>query len=80
MRAAGGSGILSPLRSVFPAMTRPDRFFDSDFLVDLGGELVDRLGVGVDDGAHVDAPSALSGRPATERHTEGRPLIPRRVT
>lgn len=46
----------------------------------LGGELVDRLGVGVDDGAHVDAPSALSGRPASERHTEGRPLVPRRVT
>ena len=30
----------------------------------LGGELVDRLGVGVDDGAHVDAPSSLSHRPA----------------
>lgn len=30
----------------------------------LGGELVDRLGVGVDAGAHVDAPSSLSG-PAT---------------
>jgi uncharacterized membrane protein len=28
----------------------------------LGGELVDRLGVGVDDGAHVDAPSSLSSR------------------
>jgi len=25
----------------------------------LGGELVDRLSVGVDDGAHVDAPSSL---------------------
>jgi uncharacterized membrane protein len=33
----------------------------------LGGELVDRLGVGVADGAHVDAPSSLSGRPATSR-------------
>lgn len=33
----------------------------------LGGELVDRLGVGVDDGAHLDAPSSLSGRPASER-------------
>ena len=32
----------------------------------LGGELVDRLGVGVDDGAHLDAPSSLSGRPAHE--------------
>ena len=30
----------------------------------LGGELVDRLGVGVDDGAHVDAPSSLSHRRA----------------
>jgi len=28
----------------------------------LGGELVDRLGVGVDAGANVDAPSSLSGR------------------
>ena len=30
----------------------------------LGGELVDRLGVGVDDGAHLDAPSSLTGMPA----------------
>jgi uncharacterized membrane protein len=30
----------------------------------LGGELVDRLGVGVDDGAHVDAPSSLRARRA----------------
>jgi uncharacterized membrane protein len=30
----------------------------------LGGELVDRLGIGVDDGANMDAPSSLSGRPA----------------
>jgi uncharacterized membrane protein len=30
----------------------------------LGGELVDRLGVGVDDGAHVDAPSSLTHRRA----------------
>ena len=30
----------------------------------LGGELVDRLGVGVDDGAHLDAPSSLSSKPA----------------
>ena len=33
----------------------------------LGGELVDRLAVGVDDGAHLDAPSSLSGRPAGQR-------------
>ena len=37
----------------------------------LGGELVDRLGVGVDDGAHLDAPSSLSGRPAGGRATAG---------
>jgi len=30
----------------------------------LGGELVDRLGVGVDDGANLNAPSSLSGRRA----------------
>jgi uncharacterized membrane protein len=33
----------------------------------LGGELVDRLGVGVDRGAHLNAPNSLSGRPATEQ-------------
>ncbi|WP_266367676.1 DUF2231 domain-containing protein [Tellurirhabdus rosea] len=32
----------------------------------LGGELVDRLGVGVDAGAHLNAPNALSGRPASD--------------
>jgi uncharacterized membrane protein len=31
----------------------------------LGGELVDRLAVGVDEGANLDAPSSLSGRPAS---------------
>lgn len=31
----------------------------------LGGELVERLGVAVDDGAHLDAPSSLSGQPAS---------------
>ncbi|MGH2380798.1 MAG: DUF2231 domain-containing protein [Candidatus Limnocylindria bacterium] len=30
----------------------------------LGGELVDRLGVGVDPGAHLNAPSSLTGKPA----------------
>ena len=34
----------------------------------LGGELVDRLSVGVDDGAHLDAPSSLSG-PVPQRRT-----------
>lgn len=32
----------------------------------LGGELVSRLGIGVSDGANVNAPSSLSGRPARE--------------
>ncbi len=32
----------------------------------LGGEMVDRLGVGVDDGANLDAPSSLSGLPTAE--------------
>ena len=36
----------------------------------LGGELVDRLGVGVDNGAHLNAPSSLSDRPATEHAPE----------
>lgn len=31
----------------------------------LGGELVDRLGVGVDDGANLNAPNSLSGKPAS---------------
>lgn len=33
----------------------------------LGGELVERLGVGVDDGAHLNAPSSLSGKPAESK-------------
>lgn len=32
----------------------------------LGGELVERLGVGIDNGAHLDSPNSLSGRPASE--------------
>lgn len=35
----------------------------------LGGELVERLGVGVDEGAHPNAPSSLSDRPAHENMT-----------
>lgn len=36
----------------------------------LGGELVDRLGVGVDNGAHLNAPSSLSDKPATAHAPE----------
>ncbi len=34
----------------------------------LGGELVDRLGVGIDDGAHLNAPSSLESRSARGRN------------
>ncbi len=40
----------------------------------LGGELVDRLGVGVDPGAHLNAPNSLSGRPAAAE--SGGPHVP----
>src|SRR5262245_31164522 len=43
----------------------------------LGGELVDRLAVGVDEGAHVDAPSSLSDRPAHEHARRGTTTAPR---
>lgn len=41
----------------------------------LGGELVNRLGVGVDEGAHLNAPSSLSGRPANEDQRRQRSVI-----
>lgn len=40
----------------------------------LGGELVDRLGVGVDNGAHLNAPNSLSGRPASENYESSRTM------
>ncbi len=43
----------------------------------LGGELVDRLGVGVDEGAHVNSPSSLSGRPAAQDDSVKTPPISR---
>jgi uncharacterized membrane protein len=45
----------------------------------LGGELVDRLGVGVDNGANLNAPSSLSGQPAAGSIREGQaaPSAPR---
>lgn len=44
----------------------------------LGGELVDRHAVGIDEGAHLDSPHSLSGRPAGEdgRAGSGRPAHP----
>ncbi|HEY8176666.1 MAG TPA: DUF2231 domain-containing protein [Gemmatimonadaceae bacterium] len=37
----------------------------------LGGELVDRHGMAVDEGANLDAPSSMSGLPATSTATKG---------
>src|SRR5919201_6786593 len=45
----------------------------------LGGELVERLGVGVDEGAHVQAPSSLSGQPARSGAEAPHVEAPRRV-
>ena len=36
-----------------------------------GGELVERLGIGVYEGAHPNSPNSLSGRPASEDSTGG---------
>lgn len=36
----------------------------------LGGELVERLGIGVDDGAYWNAPNSLSSRPASDNAAE----------
>jgi uncharacterized membrane protein len=40
----------------------------------LGGELVYRMNVAVDEGAHADSPSSLSGRSATERAGGAKPI------
>ncbi len=45
----------------------------------LGGELVERLGVGVDEGAHADSPSSLSSEPASAQWHPARPLQPRKA-
>jgi uncharacterized membrane protein len=48
-------------------------FILTAFTAWLGGELVDRLGVGVDEGAHLNAPNSLSGRPASEQSSDVQP-------
>jgi uncharacterized membrane protein len=45
----------------------------------LGGELVDRLGVGVDPGAHLNAPSSLSGVPAASNQPRDERLMEHEV-
>ena len=42
----------------------------------LGGELVDRLGVGVDPGANLNAPSSLSGEPAAPTNVRSQQAVP----
>ncbi len=42
----------------------------------LGGELVDRLGVGVDPGANLNAPSSLSGQPAADLQAGAMAAVP----
>lgn len=43
----------------------------------LGGELVNRMGIGVDSGAHENSPNSLSGRPASDRARKRRVRAPR---
>jgi uncharacterized membrane protein len=43
----------------------------------LGGELVGRLGVGVDEGAHLNAPNSLSKLPASAHSGTGQSELPR---
>jgi len=43
----------------------------------LGGEMVGRLGVGVDEGAHLNAPTSLSKQPASAHNTSGQSEVPR---
>lgn len=45
----------------------------------LGGELVDRMGVGVDPGANLNAPSSLSGQPADANLPQSERLQEREV-
>ena len=45
----------------------------------LGGELVQRLGVAVEEGAHPNAPSSLSGQPARANASAAREDTPRRA-
>ena len=42
----------------------------------LGGELVNRMGIGVDSGANENSPNSLSGRPASEHARKGRIRAP----
>lgn len=45
----------------------------------LGGELVERLGVGVHDGANLNAPNSLSGEPANQKNSGSEKAAIRRV-
>jgi len=41
----------------------------------LGGELTLRLGIGVDEGANLNAPSSLSGLPASRDNTDRNKVV-----
>ncbi|MGZ3623386.1 MAG: DUF2231 domain-containing protein [Ktedonobacteraceae bacterium] len=45
----------------------------------LGGELTLRLGIGVDEGANLNAPSSLSGLPASENITDSSKMVDRSI-
>jgi uncharacterized membrane protein len=49
-------------------------FLIAAFTAWLGGELVDRLGVGVDAGANLDAPNSMSGKSATAHFLDQIPV------
>ena len=51
-----------PSGGVIPLLLEVVALVVLGFTAWLGGELVDRLGVGVDDGAHLNAPSSLLGK------------------
>lgn len=45
----------------------------------LGGELTLRLGIGVDEGANLNAPSSLSGLPASRDNTDRNKVVDRTI-
>ena len=45
----------------------------------LGGELTLRLGIGVDEGANLNAPSSLSGLPASQNITDSSKMVDRSI-
>ncbi len=68
---SGWLGWSAPNDPQLPAHPTPIAAFFLAFLGGwLGGELVSRLDIGVHDGAHLNSPNLLSGRPATEQSSQ----------